>query len=52
MRLTSRIHNSDPSIMPMNKMEEDLFLDIFTQDHIRIIKAMEKKKEAVGYIES
>jgi len=31
----------------LNKNKEDLFLDVFSADYIKIIKAIERKKEAI-----
>lgn len=35
-------------ILPLNTKKFDLFLDVFSSDYIKIIKAIERKKDAKG----
>ena len=38
--------NKNTEIIPLNRKKEDLFLDVFSNDYIKIIKSIERKKEA------
>jgi len=35
-------------ILPLNSKKFDLFLDVFSSDYIKVIKAIERKKDAKG----
>ena len=38
-------------IIPLNEQKEDLFLDIFSGDFIKIVRAIDRKKQVSGYNE-
>tara|TARA_B110000285_G_C15119763_1_gene616399 strand:+ start:1368 stop:1538 length:171 start_codon:yes stop_codon:yes gene_type:complete len=35
-------------ILPLGKQRDDLFMDVFSKDYIKILKEIEKKKEMFG----
>jgi hypothetical protein len=35
-------------ILPLGKQRDDLFMDVFSKDYIKILKEIDKKKEMFG----